>query len=108
MYKVLWYSPLGERGNRPIIKESSMDIERAILAARASRVDTVIEKAKAFAESNYDQGYDFFVECYGDSEWDTFVTRDCGTLKTWDEVKKDMGARAECYALKFSESGCDW
>ena len=105
---------LPHRGNgetAPSLLEYIMDmqaIETAILAARAERVDTVIEKAKTFAEANYDQGYDFFVECFDDSEWDTFVTRDCGTLKTWDEVKNDMDSTAECYALKFSESGCDW
>ena len=60
MYKVLWYSPLGERGNRPIIKESGMDIEQAILAVRASRVDAVIEKAKAYAKANYNNGMDYF------------------------------------------------
>jgi hypothetical protein len=33
----------------------------------------ILEMAKEFAESNYDNGMAYFVECYDDSEWLDFV-----------------------------------
>jgi hypothetical protein len=108
----LWYSPLGERGNRPIIKESGMDIEQAILAVRASRVDAVIEKAKAYAKANYNNGMDYFVECYADEQWQDYVhCYETKALKSWQEVKAEMMQDAKNHAEHAADvrgySDCD-
>jgi len=49
----------------------------------------IIEKAKEFARKNYNKGYDVFVECYGQKEWEEFVSFD-GEDLTWKEIKEDM------------------
>ena len=33
----------------------------------------IVELAKEFAEANYDNGMDFFIECYEDSEWMDYI-----------------------------------
>ena len=33
------------------------------------KIETVIAKAKAFCEANYENGFDEFVECYSDADW---------------------------------------
>ena len=33
------------------------------------KTETVIAKAKAFCEANYENGFDEFVECYSDADW---------------------------------------
>jgi len=81
-----------------------MNIEQEMAAVRSLTVFALIANAKAYAETNYEEGYDFFIECYEDREWYDFIVRDCGALKNWGDIKKDMDLRAECYALKFSES----
>jgi len=85
-----------------------MHIEQEMATIRSLKVDALIANAKGYAEANYEEGYDFFVECYEDREWYDFITRNCGALKNWADIKKDMDLSAECYSLKFSESGCDW
>jgi hypothetical protein len=80
-----------------------VQMEQILLEARVKRWDVVINKAKAFAEANYDKGYDFFVECYSDSEWKDYVTDDSGCLMTWGEVEKDMASYVEIRAIKESE-----
>ena len=70
-------------------------LEQAILATRVNRWDKIIEKAKAYAEANYNNGMDFFVECYERDQWVDEVSRLDGTLKTWREVKKAMKEHAE-------------
>ena len=49
----------------------------------------VINKAKAYAEENYDNGMDFFVECYESAEWTRFVGS-----KIWSDVKAAMDSLA--------------
>ena len=80
-----------------------MNIEQEMAAVRSLTVKVLIANAKGYAEDNYAKGYDFFVECYEDCEWYAFITRDCGALKNWGDIKKDMDFRAKCYALKLSE-----
>ncbi len=74
------------------------DIEQALIEARSNRWDVVIEKAKAYAEANYNNGMDFFVECYEREEWVDEVSRLDGTLKPWREVKKAMREHADSRA----------
>jgi hypothetical protein len=74
------------------------DIEQALIEARSNRWDVVIEKAKAYAEANYNNGMDFFVECYERDQWVDEVSRLDGTLKPWREVKKAMKKHAESRA----------
>jgi len=50
----------------------------------------IISKAKAFAEANYDNGLDFFVEGYGDDEWLDYIQ----TFNGWSEVKAEMKSHA--------------
>jgi len=33
----------------------------------------IIELAKEFAEANYDNGMDYFIECYEDREWMDYI-----------------------------------
>ena len=80
-----------------------MNIEQEMATIRSFKVDALIANAKGYAEDNYAKGYDFFIECYEDLEWYDFITRDCGALKNWSDIKKDMDFMAECYALKLSE-----
>ena len=54
------------------------------------KLKTVIEKAKKLAEDNYDNGYDAFVECYDDEDWEKFVKDHNGKLQSWSEVKARM------------------
>ena len=89
-----------------------MDIEQAILAARASRVDAVIEKAKAYAKANYNNGMDYFVECYADEQWQDYVhCYETKALKSWQEVKAEMFQDAKNYAEHKADirgySDCD-
>jgi len=70
------------------------NIEQAILATRVNRWDKIIKKAKAYAEDNYNNGMDFFVECYERDQWVEEVSREDGTLMTWREVKKSMRKHA--------------
>jgi hypothetical protein len=73
---------------------NKLDIEQAITDARINRWQVVIEKAKAFAQENYNKGFDFYVECYEQEDWLEEVAREDGTLRTWSEVKKGMKRRA--------------
>ena len=54
----------------------------------------LIEKAKAYAEDNYDNGMDRFVECFGKSDWVNFVhhseLEDRSGLMSWAEIKNSM------------------
>jgi len=68
----------------------SQAIEQAVIQARVNRWDVVIEQAKAYAKDNYDNGMDFYVECYDQEQWVQEVSREDGTLMTWKEVKKEM------------------
>ena len=77
---------------------NATDIEQALIEARINRWDFVIEKAKAFAEENYNNGMDFYVECYERDQWMEEVSREDGTLKPWQEVKKAMKKRADLRA----------
>jgi hypothetical protein len=74
---------------------NATDIEQALIEARINRWDVVIEKAKAYAEDNYNNGMDFFVECYERDQWEEEVSREDGTLKPWREVKKSMRKHAD-------------
>ena len=69
---------------------NARDIEQALIEARINRWDVVIGKAKAYAEDNYSNGMDFYVECYDQEQWVEEVSREDGTLMTWREVKKEM------------------
>ena len=90
---------------------NTLNIEQAITDARVNRWDVVIEKAKAFAEANYDNGFDFFVECYEQEQWLEEVARKDGTLMTWSEVKKSMkhhaALRASARADVRGYADCD-
>ena len=68
----------------------AIDIEQTLIEARINRWDVVIGKAKAYAEDNYDNGMDFYVECYDQKQWVEVVSNEDGTLMTWKEVKKEM------------------
>ena len=82
---------------------NTLNIEQAITDARVNRWDVVIEKAKAFAEENYDNGFDLFVECYEQEQWVEEVSREDGTLMTWAEVKKNMKDYAELKAVQRAD-----
>ena len=82
---------------------TSKSLENILLEARVKQWDIVINKAKALAEANYASGYDFFVECFSDSEWEDYVTDELGCLMAWGEVKKDMALWVEMRAIQESE-----
>tara|TARA_R110000764_G_scaffold59968_1_gene129068 strand:- start:569 stop:784 length:216 start_codon:yes stop_codon:yes gene_type:complete len=48
----------------------------------------LILKAEAFAQANYSNGLDFFVECYSEIEWVNYI--DSHQFKNWREMKADM------------------
>ena len=68
----------------------TLNIEQAILEARQDRWDKIIAKAMAFAEDNYSNGMDYFIECYERSDWLEYIANDDGSLKKWSEVKAEM------------------
>lgn len=53
----------------------------------------LIEKAKAYAQENYEKGMDTFVECYTQSEWEEFVAE----CDTWEEMKETMDSCADVW-----------
>jgi|TARA_R110000851_G_scaffold249182_1_gene401707 hypothetical protein len=48
----------------------------------------LILEAKAFAKEHYNNGLDFFVECYDEIEWVEYI--DSHQFKNWREMKADM------------------
>ena len=53
--------------------------------------EQIIEKAKAYAQENYNKGFDIFVETYDQEEWERFVYCDFDERDmTWEEVKELM------------------
>lgn len=68
------------------------------------KMNKVIEKAKAFCEENYGKGFDVFVECYDQKDWENWVVYDWyekrvelgnkkeGDLMTWTEVRAKLKA----------------
>lgn len=54
----------------------------------------LIEKAKEYAQQNYENGMDMFVECYEEEEWAGLVHTPGGKLMTWDETKNVMDSVA--------------
>ena len=63
-----------------------------------NKLKTVIEKAKKFAEDNYDNGYDAYVECYDDEDWEGVVKDHNGKLLSWSEVKAHMKEMVQIWA----------
>lgn len=62
----------------------------------------LIEKAKAYAQQNYENGMDTFVECYDNDQWRTLINNsdeDTGEdrLMTWTQIKKTMDAIASVW-----------
>jgi hypothetical protein len=47
--------------------------------------EQIIEKAKKLALSRYNEGYDTFVECYDQKEWEEFVEG-----MNWTQVQDEM------------------
>ena len=86
---------------------NARDIEQALIEARITRWDVVIGKAKAYAEDNYNNGMDFYVECYDQEQWVKEVSRENGTLMTWREVKKEMNIYRKQYAEQTADI-CGW
>lgn len=65
----------------------------------------LIEKAKAYAQARYDEGYDTFVECYGNDEWAEFVVDyDTKEPMTWPRVKACMDNMAEVWADRRADA----
>jgi len=56
--------------------------------------EALILKAKAFAKERYNDGLDFFVECYTDEEWVEYI--EDHKFKNWREMKADMLFFAAC------------
>jgi hypothetical protein len=71
----------------------------------------IIDKAKAYAEANYDKGMDIFVECFGGAEWNDFIHysefEGKSGLMPWNEVKKEMDEYRDLKAEQKSEV-CGW
>ena len=57
----------------------------------------IIEMAKEFAESNYDDGMDYFVECYENKEWLDFV-EGLTLIQVLSNMVKSSNNRAEFIA----------
>ena len=53
----------------------------------------MIEKAKAYALANYENGFDTFVECFDHDEWVEFI----GEMDSWLEVKDMMDCLADVW-----------
>lgn len=56
--------------------------------------EIIIIKLKAYAEANYDNGMDVFVECNGDQEWQELVDQNGGDL---EKCKTEMHELSDCY-----------
>jgi len=70
--------------------EAKAKIESAKATARMARLATLIEKAKRFAEDNYELGFSVFVECNDEEDWVKEVTDHDGKLLSWSQVKASM------------------
>ena len=70
--------------------------------------ETLILKAKAFAKERYTDGLDFFVECYGEKEWQEYI--DNHQFKNWRAMKADMLSLAACRKERQEEIDaiCEW
>ena len=69
---------------------------------------TLILQAKALAKKRYNDGLDFFVECYSDEEWEEYI--DNHQFKNWREMKARMLQHAETrreYAEEI-DAMCEW
>jgi hypothetical protein len=63
----------------------------------------IIEAAKKFALANYEEGMDFFVECYTDEEWEEFF-KDVRTWGEAEELMRDVAdVREEQYRAAMNE-----
>ena len=49
-----------------------------------------IEKAKQFAKDNYELGFDVYVECYEEAEWEEVAKDENGKELTWPQLKAKM------------------
>jgi len=68
----------------------------------------LILQAKALAKERYNDGLDFFVECYSDEEWVEYI--EDRQLKNWRELKACMLQHAETrreYAEEI-DAMCEW
>jgi len=74
---------------------------------KALTAQEIIDRAKAYADANYEHGMDFFVECYSDAEWNSFIHfdeyDDKSGMMTWREVKKEMNI----YKQQHAEQAAD-
>ena len=94
------------RGGGGSRQEASMNNEK---------MNKVIEKAKAFCEENYSKGFDVFVECYDQKDWENEVVYDWyekrvelgnkkeGDLMTWTEVRAKLKAFVKVHKSVKSE-----
>ena len=65
---------------------------------------TTIEKAKQFANDNYESGFDVYVECYDTADWEKEATDDNGEALSWPQLKAKM--KDYVGIRKVKESNC--
>ena len=56
--------------------------------------EIIIIKLKAYAEANYDNGMDVFVECNGEQEWQELVDQNGGDM---EKCKAEMRELSDYY-----------
>lgn len=71
----------------------------------------LIQRAKEYAQKNYERGFDTFVECYTDEDWRELVTHDqfasadkVGTLRSWKEIQSTMRSCADVWSDRQAEA----
>jgi hypothetical protein len=65
----------------------------SLIEDRTMSNEALILKAKAFAKERYNDGLDFFVECYTDEEWVEYI--EDYQFKNWREMKARMLRHAD-------------
>lgn len=69
--------------------------------------ETLIERVKAHAKAHYnDGGWDVFVECYGDREYNEFIDRELQYQPDADEDKvfEEFAATASIWADREADA----
>jgi hypothetical protein len=70
------------------------DRDDALATARSMHKADIISRLKAMCVAKYEEGYDTFVECFDDAEWEKLWT-DCGGSET--EMRDLMSRLADVW-----------
>jgi len=65
--------------------------------------EQMICRAMNYAETYYEDGFDFMAECYGYTDWRDLVLDQDEKLRDWEEIRRDMIVKAFDRTVKKCE-----